>query len=299
MHTYVTNELFPQLLNERRNATMRPDMTMDEVLRENGLKKVTMSTMYNWMRSLKFSYQPRSQNYYIDGHEYPATVEDRIRYIKKYVKEDLCCYRWIQITEEEANELEDNNDCFEKESGYRYEWEMQTYYEYHVDDHESFQQRCNNDENCPFGGYLSVRMPLGTKPIIKIGQDESVFKQFSLTKKQWYLPDGTSVPNPKSEGDGVMYSAFVSRDFGFGHNLSDAQLQVVNKYWRNNNLYLDEEAAIKVYNRKTKAPLTTSPFIREFDYGSNQDGYWCYETMVIQFEDTLDCLWAIYQDQHR
>ena len=34
-----------------------------------------------------------------------------------------------------------------------------------------------------FGGNLSVRFPTGEKPLIIIGHDESIFKQYSLSKK--------------------------------------------------------------------------------------------------------------------
>ena len=103
--------------------------------------------------------------------------------------------------------------------------------------------------------------------------------------------------NLKSDGDGIMISAFVLRDFGFGRNLTDEQLKRVNEY-RKDKEYLDGDAAMKVNNKKKKDPLNTSPFVREFDYGQNQDGYWCYDTMVIQFKDVLDCLYVLYNGQY-
>jgi hypothetical protein len=36
--------------------------------------------------------------------------------------------------------------------------------------------------------------------------------------------------------------------------------------------------------------LRYSPFVVEFEYGSNNDGYWSYEHMVLQLEDCVDCL---------
>lgn len=97
------------------------------------------------------------------------------------------------------------------------------YYEFHVDDHEiAFMQHCN--ETTAFGGHLSVRKPAHLKPIIKIGQDECVFKQYLQNHSQWYLPDGTTAIRPKTDGDGVMISAFTSREFGFGHPLMNLHL---------------------------------------------------------------------------
>jgi hypothetical protein len=41
-------------------------------------------------------------------------------------------------------------------------------------------------------------------------------------------PKGQRPLLPKSEGDGYMLSAFVSREFGFGRELSVAELDKVN-----------------------------------------------------------------------
>ena len=95
-----------------------------------------------------------------------------------------------------------------------------------------------------------------------------------------------------------MYSAFVLRDFGFGHPLTGHQLDHVNRFREGRN-YLDEDAARTINNNNpTKQPLTTSPFLRKFDYGLNQDGYWSYDTMVLQFEDCIDTIQAIYGDRY-
>ena len=77
----------------------------------------------------------------------------------------------------------------------------------HVDDHHF--------ENCdvgPYGGNLSVRMPEGRKPIIIFGQDESIFNQFSSRGRQWTGPTGQRAIMPKSSGEGLMISAFQSRE---------------------------------------------------------------------------------------
>ena len=100
-------------------------------------------------------------------------------------------------------------------------------YEFHVDDlHNSHEKIAN----APFGGYLSVRKKIEDRPIIMIGQDECIFKQFLIVGKQWCLPDGSTAVNPKEEGMGIMLSAFVSRDFGYGFDFDPAQLAVINEY---------------------------------------------------------------------
>jgi hypothetical protein len=72
----------------------------------------------------------------------------------------------------------------------------------------------------PFGGHLSIRKPIGTKAVFIFGQDECIFKQYSFSKKSWTLPDGTKTLIPKDEGQGVMLSSFMSREFGYGFELS-------------------------------------------------------------------------------
>jgi hypothetical protein len=52
--------------------------------------------------------------------------------------------------------------------------------ELHVDDHPVFQDDAND---LPFGGNLSVQKEEGVKPLMIIGQDECIFKQYSLVKK--------------------------------------------------------------------------------------------------------------------
>ena len=93
-----------------------------------------------------------------------------------------------------------------------------------------------------------------------------------------------------------MYSAFVLRDFGFGHPLTGHQLDHVNRFREGKN-YLDEDAMRTINNNNpTKSPLTTtSLFVWKVDqYGQNQDGYWwSYDTMVLQFEDCIDTIQAI------
>jgi hypothetical protein len=67
------------------------------------------------------------------------------------------------------------------------------------------------------------------KPLIILGQDECIFKQFNLSSKLWSDPNGTRALLPKDEGQGVMISAFVSCEFGFGMTMTPDQLDKVNR----------------------------------------------------------------------
>ena len=58
----------------------------------------------------------------------------------------------------------------------------------------------------------------------------------------------------------------------------------------------DVNAAKSVRETEEKQPLTNSPFIREFEYGANNKGYWSYKHMVLQIGDCIDVMHALYPD---
>jgi hypothetical protein len=76
------------------------------------------------------------------------------------------------------------------------------------------------------------------------GQDECIVKQYLFTQKSWNGPNREQALIPKDDGLGVMMSAFVSREFGFGMELTTEQLQRVNTK-RLGQKYKDEIAAKK------------------------------------------------------
>jgi hypothetical protein len=143
---------------------------------------------------------------------------------------------------------------------------------------------------------LSVRKPADLKPLICFGQDECIFKQFTFTPKAWTAPDGQKSMIPKDDGLGVMISAFVSREFGFGYYLSPEDLEKVNEA-REGKHCSDEDAAKKIKgNSSMKDPLTQSPFVVEFEHGANNQGHWDYDHMIIQFEDCVDIVKTLHPD---
>ena len=68
--------------------------------------------------------------------------------------------------------------------------------------------------------------------------------------------------------------------------------------WGSHSIYIDKKAALKVMGTKNKEPLTNSPFIRKFQYGHNQDSYWTYDHIIIQFEGVCDLLFLIFGDAY-
>ncbi len=90
-----------------------------------------------------------------------------------------------------------------------------------------------------------------------------------------------------------MLSGLMSREFGWGFPMSPEQLQMVNQKRLNEN-YLDAQSAIEKRGNAAKPPLTSSPFVLEFEYRINAQGYRSYEHMVMQLEDCIDCLTVLY-----
>ena len=92
-----------------------------------------------------------------------------------------------------------------------------------------------------------------------------------------------------------MVSAFQSREFGFGLDITKEQMVAVNRH-RNGKNYHDKDAANFVLSKFKKNALKESPFIRFFEYGTNQEGYWSYNHMIVQLEDCIDCLKVLYPE---
>jgi hypothetical protein len=116
-----------------------------------------------------------------------------------------------------------------------------------------------------FGGRPSVRRDRTKKMMIKIGHNEAIMKQYLLTKKKWRGPNGETALEPKDEGMGLMISATMSREFGWGLDLSKEDLAQVNETWLGKS-YEDAESATAKHGSANKIPLTKSPFIRAFEY---------------------------------
>jgi hypothetical protein len=63
--------------------------------------------------------------------------------------------------------------------------------------------------------------------------------------------------------------------------LADVDLQKVNKY-RQGKHYSDRSAAMDKRGSSVKQPFENSPFVVEFEYGVNSEGYWTYDHIIMQ-----------------
>jgi hypothetical protein len=96
------------------------------------------------MKKLGFNYKPRKKDYYIDGNEKKGAVTYRWHYIAQYLQYEQQMFRWIQVTQKEAQELEEKG-IIQKGIGYRNNQPEMGHgmVEYHVDTCDLFQQRMN------------------------------------------------------------------------------------------------------------------------------------------------------------
>ncbi len=115
---------------------------------------------------------------------------------------------------------------------------------------------------------------MGSKPLIVFGHDKCVYKQSLMSNKSWVGPNGENNIVPKDDGLCVMISAFHSGEFGSSIVVSPDQLEAIKIIWQNQK-YKDERVAIEAGGLKDamKNSLTSSPFLRYFEYGANQDRY--------------------------
>jgi hypothetical protein len=73
-----------------------------------------------------------------------------------------------------------------------------------------------------------------------------------------------------------MLSAFVSREFGFGRQLTEAELVKINYERRRgiNKTYTDTQAAMEILKTTEKPELKESPFIKCLFIRANNEGFW-------------------------
>ncbi len=113
---------------------------------------------------------------------------------------------------------------------------------------------------------------------------------------QWVGPSGKRSILPKNDGMGAMVSAFQSREFGWGMEITNQQMARINQR-RIQQDYFDKVAANKVHGSTKKAPLTTSPFVHLFEFGG-KNGYWTGTHMILQTKGCIDCLRKIFDKQY-
>lgn len=299
------------------NSKLLADWTAQQLSVYKISYPVTEYIVARWMKEAGFRYEKHKKSYYVDRHEDPDVVSDRKSYLTQFFADELYEHCWVQLTLRKytslknANELQTIRIKKEEKDGVDLVSVMNQFIEHkcthfyndgdipmvevHIDNMYRYSDLDDTHLIPPLGilgGSTSVRLPLGTKPRITFGQDEAIFRSSQLNESCWTV-DGESTLRTKGLGIGIMVSAFVSREYGFGMDISEAQLVDVNES-RKNKAYTDAEAAIYLFGSSDKKALTESPFVRYLNYGSGKDGYWTYRHMVIQIEDCLDAFCTLH-----
>jgi hypothetical protein len=170
--------------------------------------------------------------------------------------------------------LDTSRKILNPEFGYQFNDENnQSYVEFCVDYCTSNQGKDAGDALLVFENpSMSIRAPHGSIPIEVFGQDESVLSQFIFSIKSWMGPkslgeglmisafvslgEGLMISAFVSLGEGLMILAFVSLDSGFGMPVSSAQLDAINHLCYGTN-YIDKVAAMSIHLTACKT-LTNS-----------------------------------------
>ena len=293
MHGFCNEVLFPQLYQQwcRENSeaySIDEDQlpTQDIFLKEHSIQNFSISTCWRWMKLIGFTYCTQRKSYYVDGHERDDVVASRKEFCRKYLTEiEPRCLRWVQYR---SDELKAAN--LDPDFGYMYfDEDFNILYEFHID--YCCRENKSTTANAMHGkvASMSVRAPPGARPCEAIGQDESLFSQYQFPSKSWVGPNLERALLPKSPGEVLMLSAFLSRDLGFGMQMTDEQLALVNAS-RQGTHYIDRAAALEVHKYTQKQPLIRSPFVQDLLIGATKGGYWNGSHMAMQLEDVVDVL---------
>ena len=160
VHHFILTEALPKLAETMKKEQNQDETyTITELLQCFGLRKLHLITVQRWMRKLGFKYEPVRKSYYVDNHESEENVRYRNEFIERYFEYELLTHRWYSISDDNRKKMVEEGEISES-IGYEYERDGQKYWEFHVDDHRSFQTAC---DHLLYGGFLSVRKPVDKK----------------------------------------------------------------------------------------------------------------------------------------
>ena len=229
---YFESILFPSLLEQMNEDIFDDDekLTLVDFYKMLGFSSTSLSdsTVCRYLKALKFDFKARGKTNYVDGHESDDVIKDRLRFCHDYIKLELRCHRWVQVdpNDETIQQLLDDK-ALRRDEAYSYRNAVgEERLEFHVDSAKELTDFINGDYCKQVGGNLSVRMKPCERPVMVWGQDEALYYQYAVRRKQWYLPDGGSELRPKSDGDAIMASLFINREDGLLDWTNDLAVKV-------------------------------------------------------------------------
>jgi len=136
------------------------------------------------------------------------------------------------------------------------------------------------------------------REVVLLGQDETIFYSNMMSSRSWFYKNQQKL-EPKGPGASFMVSGVTSRKWGFGLELTGPELARVNAFRRDKMPeYMSASAATEVMGTTAKADLIDSRFVVFFEQGSgsNKEGWWDGDNMIIQMEDIMDVMTALYPE---
>jgi hypothetical protein len=169
LHDYLVRTAIPSILAKIQKSR-EGEYTLQQFLNDKGLNTLCPWKIYNWLGALGFVYSTLKKSYYIDSHKKPENVKYRTAFIQWYQLYEIRTHRWIQIPMSRYTSLVEIGEL-DSTSGYTYtNNEGGQYVEMHI---------------LPYGGHLSVHKKVSDKPLMIVGQDECISKQYTLVQKSW------------------------------------------------------------------------------------------------------------------
>ena len=273
----------------------------EQMLVDCRLKTPNTSTAANWLRYLGFQYKPHERVFYSDKHEADENKKDRSESNKIFFVRERRKYKWVVLTEEQAIELErDEKEPLRPGIAYCFERSGSKLREYHVAVHSKlvdFVSEMNREQH---GGDLSVRKRPDERPIIEVGQDESIFDQYAFPGRVWHGANGETIPRPKGTGDGRMVSGYIGPSIGFGYTTKISPEAIARMIdLRAGKQYNDKSSALEILHTTHKKTFLDEKEVQErlciiFKHGKNREGYWNYAHTAVQFEDVTDILQGMF-----
>ena len=102
MHAFLIDTALPAIVEmENKDKGAADRITVQELLEDNGLKRISLPTIYSWMDTLGYKYCERKKCYYVDGHETPENQKYRLQFFKRYFSYERRAHQWIHLTVEE------------------------------------------------------------------------------------------------------------------------------------------------------------------------------------------------------
>lgn len=290
----VTVELARRFLSEKINEYLEEEnetsLSIRQELKSRGIdtnRGISISTAHAWMKKAGCKYAEARQCYYTDNHNRADVIAYRDKYWQERQQLALRQPLWIKHNKHSSHHKEGDGIMISVE-------------QIHVDRlgdevYDKVRSECGR-----LGGQLHQDFKLhATKAkeecmyqhdperckcdriIYHMGQDESIYKSSSYPKKEWQV-DGQRRKHKKGDGTGVMVSAFVDEERGFGFPLTDEEIEIINSH--------PSRTDKRRIERRDQTP-TGSPGLVFFNHGSGpgRDGYWNCTSLLAQLEELIDC----------